>query len=326
MLSGDLSTMPLPDLLQWVDTRRAPTLVVVRCHGGPEAWLIARERVVVAGSPPLARGMLATDGTPDTPGPGLTAVTREHLLDLFLGSGGTFEVRDHAEPPSPGVTLDLRLQFLVMEGLRLLDEWPRILETYPTDEARLAATDVPPEGLDAIQLAIHELSLTAPALGEARLVLGLSRPALLRRVHAMRARGLVDVEGVPHGPDIEGSVIEQARVLLRERQYREAAHVFRSLLATNPRDARIRGLLAESERLHCDALYSELSATSVVSRATPNGGSTGLTGAELAVLDCLTRARSVAVLVLVSPLRELETLVSLSRLRARGVVSVESAE
>ena len=322
MLSGDLSTMPLSDLLQWADTRQQPTLIIVRSRGH-ETWLIAESRVVTAGSPPQARGILATDGTPGRPGPGLRAVTREHLLDLFLRPNGTFEVRDDLQPPTPGVAVELPLQFLVMDGLRILDEWPRLQALYPEDSARLAATDAEPDGLDPIQKAIHELSLSAPALGEARLVLGLSRPVLLRRVHAMRSRGLVDVEGVPHGPDIEASVIDQARVLLRERQFREAAHVFRSLLASNPADPRLRRLLEESERMQCDALYDQFSATSVVSRAQD---ADDLAGAELAILDCLQRPRSVAVLVLASPLRELETLLSLSRLSARGVVSVESAD
>ena len=325
MLSGDLRTMPLSDLLQWVDTRRRACLVHVQLHGGEQTWFQVEGRAVVATARPLARGMLSADGEPGRPGPKQVALARENLLDLFLGTDGKFEVRDRGVAPGPAVRVQIAVQFLVMEGLRLLDEWPGISARYPTDEARLAATDKPPSDLDPIADAIRELALSAPALGEARLVLGLSRASLLRRVEVLAAKGLVEIEGTPHGPDIERSVLDQAQSLLRERQYLEAAHVFRSLLATKPGDPRIRSLLSEAEAQHCAALYKEFPPTHVIAKVS-GADLEPLRGGELAVLECLPRSRSVAVLVLVSPLRELETLLALGRLRRRGVIAVESAD
>lgn len=325
MLSGDLSTMALADVLQWVDATRMRALVRVERGEGVAAWLYANERMVVAGSPPHPRGRLATDGSPESPGPGLRALTIEGLLDLFLWRDGRFELRESAARPVPGIDVEMPLQFLVMEGLRLLDEQPRLEKTYPDDKARLAATDVDPTELDTVQSAIYQLAESAPALGEARLVLGLSRPALLRRVDELRARGLVEVEGIAHGPDVEGNLIDQAQILLRERQYAEAAHVFRSLLASNPADARVRRLLNEAERLEIEAAYTLFSPTDVVTLV---GEPTRhrLSGADQAILDALTRPRSVAVLVLVSPLRELETLKALERMLGKGIVTVEPAD
>lgn len=310
--------MSLADVIQWVDARGTRALVTVTDRDGRSTWLVLDARLVVEAQRPLGRGSLSK-------GAAVKALAKENLLDLFMMSGGTFVLEEDAPPPDAGVELALAAQFLVMEGLRLLDEWPRILETYPTDEARLAATDRGAERLETIDAAIRELALEAPALGEARLVLGLSRPALLRRVDALRARGLVEIEGIPHGPDVEGSLIAQARLLLDARQYAEAAHVFRSLLATNPRDVRVRKLLAEAEQLHCASFYERFAKTDVVTRVADPAG-LKLRGADLALLDQLDRPRPVAVLVLTSPLRELETLVSLGRLSARGIVTIESAE
>ncbi len=217
------------------------------------------------------------------------------------------------------------IQFAVMEGLRLLDEHARLDEAYPDEKARVAATDREPTDLDTVKSAIYLLAQSAPALGEARLVLGLSRPALLRHVEELRLRGLVEVEGTPHGPDVGGGLLDQAQILLAERQFTEAAHVFRTLLASNPADARARRLLHEAERLEVEAAYELFSPTDVVSVA-EDPARYRLAGAEVAVLDCLTRPRSVAVLVLVSPLREVETLKSLSRLLGKGVVSIEPAD
>lgn len=324
MLSGDLSTMALADVLQWVDQSRGRALVTIERTDGRISWLMAEERVVVAASAPFLEGALTADAHPE-PGPGTRAATLESVLDLFLSSDGTFELSSSAATPPSAVPLSMPVQFLVMEGLRNLDEWPRIRDTYPNDEARIAATDVEPEDLDTVQSAIHRLALGAPALGEARLVLGLSRPALLRRVDELRQRGFVEVEGTPHGPDLEGTLLEQAQILLRERQYAEAAHVFRSILASNPDDGRALRLLREAERLQLAAAYELFGPTDIVAIGTvPDEGVASL--ADRAVLDCLVRPRSVAVLALVSPLRELETLQALRRLASKGYVSVETAD
>lgn len=317
--------MGLADVLQWADATRACAFVQVTREEGMSAWLAVRERTVIAASPPLLEGRLASDGSPSAPGPGLRAATREALLDLFLWREGRFELRDGTHVPSPSIDLDIPIQFLVMEGLRLLDEGARIEGTYPDDKARLAATDREADELGTIDAAIHQLSQAAPALGEARLVLGLSRAALLRHVDELRVRGLVEVEGIAHGPDVGKDLLDQAQLLLHERQYTEAAHVFRTLLASDPSDTRARRLLADAERLEIEAAYRLFSPTDVVSVAA-DPKEHRLRGADQAVLDCLTRPRSVAVLVLVSPLREVETLKSLERLLGKGVLAVEPAD
>jgi hypothetical protein len=325
VLSGDLSTMALADVLQWADATRSRALVKVARADGMAAWLCTRDRMVVAGSPPPTEGQLASDGAPSSPGPGLRAVTVEHLLDLFLWPEGRFELRTDTERPPLSVDVELPLQFLVMEGLRILDEQPRLESTYPDDKARLAATDVETSTLGTIGAAIHRIAQSAPALGEARLVLGLSRPALLRHVDELRVRGLVEVEGIAHGPDIEANLVEQAQILLREKQYAEAAHVFRSLLASNPSDARARRLLAEAERLEVEAAYQLFSPTDVVTLE-GDPSKFRISATDQAVLDCLARPRAVAVLVLVSPLRELETLKALQRMASKALVTVEPAD
>jgi hypothetical protein len=289
------------------------------------AWLSTEERVVVLASPPIAHGRLASDGTPASPGPGLIAATREALLDLFLSREGRFELRERAAPPVGGVELAMPIQFVVMEGLRLLDEHARLDAAYPDEKARLAATDRDAEELDTVKSAIHRIAHDAPALGEARLVLGLSRAALLRHVEELRLRGLVEVEGIAHGPDIGRTLLDQAQILLAERQFTEAAHVFRTLLASDPSDPRARRLLQEAERLEVEAAYELFSPTDVVT-VIADASDARVSGADVAVVDCLTRPRSVAVLVLVSPLREVETLKSIARLLSKQIIAVEPAD
>src|SRR5690606_28640602 len=103
----DLSTMALADLLQWADATRACAFVEVTRKEGLGAWLVVRDRMVVAASPPILEGRLASDGSPAAPGPGLRAATREALLDLFLWREGRFELRDGTQVPSPSIDLEI---------------------------------------------------------------------------------------------------------------------------------------------------------------------------------------------------------------------------
>src|SRR5688572_29049803 len=114
--------MPLADILQWVDAHRSEVLIVVDRGEGMSSWLATRDRAVIATVAPVPRGVLATDGTPEHPGPGLRALAEEMLLDLFLVGEGKFELRERAALPSPRIAVELHLPFLVMEGMRLVDE------------------------------------------------------------------------------------------------------------------------------------------------------------------------------------------------------------
>ncbi|UJR86010.1 DUF4388 domain-containing protein [Sandaracinus amylolyticus] len=334
MLRGDLATMPLTDVLQWAEAARRNVRIEIERESGLGAWMITHEREVVASSMPTVRGVLASDGTPDAPGPGLRAAAIESLLDLFLETQGRFTLRDVSDlttTASDAVKLAVPLGFLVMEGLRQLDEWPRLASTYPDDAARLRAIGTAPDDeLGAVQSAILEQARRpfgsgTPTLAEMQLVLGLSRTALLRRVDELRAIGCVEVEGaLPGARDLAATLIDQAAVLVREEQFAEAAHVLRSLLASSPADTRVRRLLEQTERAHLAACYAQLAKTDVVRIARPP--SAAIPSADQALLDALAqKPRSVAALTLLSPLRELETLLALIRLRKKGIVEVSPA-
>jgi DNA-binding Lrp family transcriptional regulator len=324
MLRGDMKTMPLTDLLQWVDAARKNVVIEIARKNGLRSWFVAADRQVIETVVPGARGVLAGDGAPDAPGPGLRAVAVEGLLDLFLEIEGEFTLREGSAGPEPGVPVGIHLGFLVMEGLRQLDEWPRIEAEYPNESARLrTSNDAGSAELSVVQSAIHEAAREGTTLGELRIVLGISRHALLRRVDELRGIGLIEVEGAAQGErDLPSRLIEQASALVRERQYSEAAHVMRSLLASTPNDAHLRRLLEETERQHVSACYEQIAKTDVV-RLTAKGGSMTHLGADQAIVEALARkARSVTGLVLISPLRELETLIGLLRLIKKGHVEI----
>jgi hypothetical protein len=330
VLRGDLATFPLQDLLQWLDQSRRAGVLELDPGEGPPLWIQIRDRRVVATSRP-----------PDGP-PGLASLARfvpaqppealwperalDRLVDLFLAAGaGGFDLADDAGGFDDGVALDVGLGELVLEGLRRLDEWPRLDRHYPSDGAELAAGRA--AARTPLGAALRDAAAAGLTLGEARLALGLSRPAALRRVEALREAAALEVKGVAARLDPISTLITQAQHLVRERQFDEAAIVFRSLLAADPADRRVRALLREAEREQLAALYQELSPMAIPRLRGgpavldgPPGRRLGATDREVA--SRVNGAWDVAGVALACPLREVETLKALRKLVRLGLVDL----
>lgn len=328
MLQGDLATLPLPDLFQWVDNARRSGVIEIEPGDGPPFWVEVRDRrVVAAARPPPGAGLASLSGwTLSVPPESLwPEATHDRLVDLFLGPGaGRFSYAEDAAGFDDGVPLDLPVNQLVLEGLRRLDEWPRLDLAYPSEGALLHADGGGPARTPGLA-AVLEAARRRLSLAETRLALMLSRPALLRRVEALREAGLAHAEGATAQADPIARLIDQAQALVRERQFDEAAHVFKSLLATDPSDRRVRHLLREAEREQLTALYEELSPMAVpvllggpASLDSPAGRRLGPADREVA--ERVNGRWDVASIALSCPLREVETLKSLRKLARLGLV------
>jgi hypothetical protein len=215
---------------------------------------------------------------------------------------------------------------MTLEGLRRLDEWPELDRRYPSEAALLCA-----DGLgrprSPMQRALLEAARRRVSIAEARLAVHLSRPAALRRIEALRELGLAHVEGVAAHADPVSALIDKAQVLVAERQFDEAAIVFKSLLAADPSDRRVRNLLRESEREQVAALYEELSPVAVpillggvASLDSPAGRR--LTFADREVAARVNGTWDVAGIALSCPLREVETLKAIRKLVRLGMVDL----
>lgn len=320
MLAGDLQTFPLPDLLQWADdARRSGTLTLER--NGISTWMHIKAREVVRISPPPSIPMQEDERAVSI----AAAAASDRLIDLFLEDSGRFHLEETEDENDSGIPVTIALRVLVMEGLRHRDELPRLQEAFPDDGARLGATREPtPRDLSPIGQLVLGCARERLSLGETRLRLGLSRPALLRRMHELASLGLLTVEGSDGRVDPVSRLIAQAAILVRERQFEEAAIVFSTLLAADPSDARLRRMLQDAEREQVAALYSELHPLGVPKLTDPGALRTRrLTRTEREVAERINGRWDVSSLVLSSPLREVETLKSLRRLVKLGVVALE---
>ncbi len=331
MLQGDLATYPLADLFQWLDQSRRSGVVEVDTADGAPFWMQLRDRRIVASARPPGepQGLGTLAGwRPSDPAEALwPEACVDRIVDLFLAPDhGRFTLVDDAAGFEDGVPLDLGLAQMTLEGTRRLDEWPRLDRRYPSESAVLYA-DGPGRPRTPGQRAVLEAAGRRVSIAEARLALSLSRPAALRRVEALRELGLVHVEGVAAHADPVARLVDQAQALVAERQFDEAGIVFKSLLAADPADRRVRALLREAEREQVAALYEELSPVGVpvlvggpASLDSPAGRRLGSSDREVA--GRVNGRWDVASIALACPLREVETLKALRKLVRLGLVEL----
>ena len=239
-------------------------------------WRSTRGRgaLLDPGARPADRGGLAPERCPGGHEPG--------RLDAGGGAGGAVAgvLRRQDRGPLPdaargasrwstsaagfddGVTLDLGLGQMILEGLRRLDEWPDLDRRYPSESALLCADGAAgraARGLRAMLEAARRRASIARDPPRARPLAPRGPPPDRGAARAgLRPRRGGGGEGRPRL--VAG---HQAQALVVERQFEEAAIVFRSLLQADPSDRRVRNLLREAERDQVAALYEELSPVAV---------------------------------------------------------------
>jgi hypothetical protein len=328
MLTGDLSTMSLADVLQWADSIRASGVLTIARPSGP-LWMQIANRHVVACVQPENRGVVPHNlpATVDRSKLelGLPALALEMLYDQFLVADDDFRFEPARAPAGPSVGLEIALQEVVMIGMQYLDEWHEVRGLYPNGHARIRRMESQQqaESFSATQqalLAVAELEMT---INDARLCLGISQPALLRNVDTLRRLGCVLVDGAPEVADVTEQFVHKTMVLVREKQFDEAAHVFAALLSTDPDSRRIRELLRMVEREHIVSLYNEVPARAIVRKHRRlHTLENRLTRSDREVVERINDRRDIATLVLASPLREVETLKCLRKLHRMEAVEL----
>lgn len=353
---GDLSSFPLPELLQWLDGSRKTGTLSLSWEGLERRLLLLTGQVVGLSAPgfrerllrlltlgevceaaPL-RAALLEAAAGDEPSAlfaahGLSAapvleLAREELLasvvELVQVGGGTFHWTEDVERgDGEWVPMVVSLRELLFESLRRVDEAPDVERKLGGDDLRVFARTAPGAHLSALQQILLKMTQEGLPLARLQLLLGTSRGASLRAVHELQRLGLLKVEGgAPAEPDPVADMLEKGAHLVREGQLDAAALVASALRGSDPTDRRVRefGRMVERERVA--ELYAELLPLEVLSASeVPPEHLARLRGDERAVLGLVNGTWDVSTIVLASPQGELQTLRTLAQLKRQGIVS-----
>ncbi len=220
---------------------------------------------------------------------------------------------------------------ILMEGMRRLDEWTRIVKVLPSDEVQLHAL-----GPDAELPLLEEIAAhpEPPTLGQLLAEQGDSRFAVCEQLFRAVERGLVAVEApnadataraqrTARGSTTVAHLVQAAQAMIDEGQHDEAAALLRSALAVDPFRADARELMRQSREQQLAALYTELPADRVprVAKSERALRVLPLSTRERRVLSQVNGRWDVGALALTTGVGELETLRALRHLVHVGVLA-----
>jgi len=229
-LRGDLKTMGLPDVLQWIATgRKTGTLhvergsvqkrIIVREGNIFSSWsndpreslgqflirlsLVTEEQLFKAllgqeeknqllGSLLLADGALTEYDLKQA----LKAKAEETLYDLFLWPSGEFAFHEGEVPVDIRITHETPVTPVILEGIRRVDEWKRIREVFPTTETTFKVTDGTRDNLAEVEDQVLTLAGQGQTTAQISLEVRRSEFETSAILYDLYRRGLVQVENV----------------------------------------------------------------------------------------------------------------------------------
>ncbi len=270
-LSGNLRTMPLPDILQWIATgRKSGTLHITR--GAIRKQIAFHEGTIyssVSGDPReslgqfLIRSRLITEDQlfralerQETQGRLLGAIlvaegalgeddlfavlktkAEETIYDLFTWGQGEFEFKEGELPRDLAVHLDLNVTEVLLEGIRRVDDWDRIRKAIPSVRTTFRVRDELPPLDDELEGAVLGWIKAGKTMDEISLELRRSEYETAVILYDLYARGLVEIDQAEAQPRIADPVatiadlLARAYTLLQAQRYTEATKAYEEVLA-----------------------------------------------------------------------------------------------
>lgn len=344
---GDLSSYPLPDLLQWLDASKKSGALSLSWDAGQRKLFLLDGQITAVSSSGLrelisrvvehtgdARGdvVLGALQRAQSVGPAIDQAVREiaeeetigSLVDLIPAQGRFHWTEDSDRGEDEWVALELPLRHVLFETLRRLDEVTDVERALPHEQLVLrAAVGARPK--HALQRAVGGIlgARDDVTLSRVRLALGLARSIVARAVFDMlRAGRAVVVGAAPIEADPIAEMLEKGAVLVRERQFDAAALIFASLLQSDPGDRRVREFARMVEREHVASLYRELPPVTRFQVSPSPAVLSSLRPEERTLLRWFESGADLSAVVLASTQRELDTLKSVNRLVRLGALSL----
>jgi tetratricopeptide (TPR) repeat protein len=234
-LTGNLRTMDLPDVLQWIaGGRKTGTLhfdrgsvqkrigfvdgaIAMSSSNDPRESLgqyLVRDALITEEQ--LFKALLQQEKEGQLVGAILVAdgsvsegdlrrllqeKVAETIYDLFLWKEGRFEFKDADLPASTGISMHMDVLNVIMEGARRVDEWARIRAVIPNGGATFALPrGIPPEVTDREERRVLELAKTGRTLDAIALETRRSEFDAAAKAFDLCQRGLLAVARVPPPP------------------------------------------------------------------------------------------------------------------------------
>jgi hypothetical protein len=361
--------MPLPDLLQWLGQGRKTGTLVLQRDSAKKRLFVVDGNIVSSGSNDpreflgqilvsqqllteaqlkeafdlqeksrvmLGRVVVQKGWIPEeVVVQALKRKTEETLYSLFLWPDGEFAFEQGAVREMDSIPICLKVEEVLLEGLRRYDLAQRIRKAFPSTAVVLSRTETqPPADLLVNLFAKRALELVDGSRSIREISLELHAPEFTVSYFLLSAleRGYVRI--AEQGPAAPGSPpdrshadgLRQAKELLRSGAFEEALAILDRMAGPVERTSEVNELTKTAELNLVDRLYrGPLPAKRVPTLARPLESLLGeaLTPEEVFLVSRINGSWDLKSIVSISPLREVDALRVLKRLKERGIISLK---
>jgi hypothetical protein len=268
----------------------------------------------------------------------LALKAEESLFSLFLWPEGSFEFDDGEVETRNLFPLALKVEDVLLEGLRRYDELQVLLKAFPPGDFALQRTEWPvPEALAGnpeirrlLEVVDGERTLTDVCLEMHASEFKVSRLAY----ELFRQKCLTVVSREPEGTDGDDGdspteLAARAEQLLAAKKLEEGIDLLSRAVTKRSADPALRLRLEEAEQAFVERAYMHyLPPGNIPCLKRPLEELTGedLTPQEVFVVSRLNGSWTVRDIVTISPMREVEALRVLKQLRERGIIEVAGTD
>lgn len=370
-ITGNLETMELSELLQWLSQgRKTGTLAVTNGH--VEKRIVFREGHIISSSSTdpkdqlghflvsygyiteqeLIQAMEMQEGNKMFLGKILSTIgavpeadlnrllrltAQETIYDLFSWTEGEFRFLDGELPESTMLPMELDVTKLVLKGIQRLDEWKWIREVLPSLQAVPVMVD-PPEDSELDDLSrrvlaqvnddrtVEEICLELHST-EFQVCKVLAEHVRAKRIKMVRPRGATwsqDMRETTATVDPQ-ALLGKARAHFRAGELDRSARYLRAARSLDPEGRQLKDEPDELEALIRKAVGKAGVGPAAIPRVTVSQErmtELDLSPQEGFILSRLDGSYSVAALTKISPMPELETLITLWKLASAGHIEL----
>jgi tetratricopeptide (TPR) repeat protein len=294
-LSGNLKTMDLAELLQWVTLgRKTGSLTFVKnktknsiffkdgriissrsneptkqlghfllFQGKINEAQLKRALEIQLQSRANLGKILVQEGwiTQDEAKKALMGRTEEVIYDLFLWEEGYFHFTANGFNLDELILINIDINAVIFEGVRRKDEWVRIRRVFPSNNVVLAIRN----GVDLKSLSLKPLQkkllfLTNQSKTIYEMILEVHGSDFhvnfeLFELYDMNVLEVKEIREAPPAPDDPAIILNRGQELMKARKYAEAMAAFQEVLQLDPQNARADELMEQAEAKQCQEFY-----------------------------------------------------------------------
>lgn len=188
--------------------------------------------------------------------------TQEVIYDIFLWDDGYFHFASSGYNLEDLILINLDINTILFEGVRRKDEWNRIRQRFPTNEVVLSlrsGADPKTLPLTPVQKKLLFLVTRGKTISEMILEMHGSEFLVNDELYKLHQRGVVEVQAVlrePPAPVDPSSLLDKGLELLQSRKPREALTIFQEVLRIDPQNASADQYIAQAEKDICEEYYA----------------------------------------------------------------------